>query len=410
MAKKISKKKSAVKKAARKPIKRKKSPAAKKPQKAKPKTAKPKKAKPQGKQKAKPQKMKPKKAAEKVEANEAPGWDAIDAVLAPIYGKQKPEHFGAVIPYFLGGPDPLTGISVYYRDQPTPHFHYVTYGFSDLYGEGERDAQVSNYGFELTFRLAAPKKSKSPSWPLNFLNNIARYVFKTGNTFEDGHHIDLNGPIALEEETEICYIGFAMDPELGEHNTPVGHLKFLQIVGLVQDEFELAKQWSTGKLLGYVGKKYPLLVTDLKRQSILNDAKLADEMRSQAEAEGSSMNQVYVAVAEFENRDNKVHVTLGAHGVPDLRAMLTGQVSGGGSCALIGEKQVIAFESDHSNGWSTEKGILTIKVSPKLLSQVLETLKPQRGEYSWPLLPNLVIHVVPSEIKDRHGEVIKTIG
>lgn len=387
MAKKTgNKKKSAAKKVSRKPAKKKIASKVKKP------------------------KAQQKPPADSDEETESPGWDAIDAALLAIYGTKKPEHYGTLIPYGLGGPDPLTGISAYYRDQPTPHFHYVTYGFSDLYGEGEPGAEESNYGFELTFRLATRKKSGAPKWPLNFLNNIARYVFQTGNTFDAGHHIDLNGPIALDEKTDIGYIGFALDPELGECDTPVGHLKFLQIVGLIQDEFELAKRWSTEKVLGHVGDKYPLLVTDLQRQSILNDSKLGDKMRAQAEVEGSRMSQLFVSVAEFEKRGSKVQVTLGAHGIPDLRAMLKGQVAGGGACALIGKEQVIAFETSKKDGWSAKKNVLTVTVSPKLLQQLLESLKPQRGEYTWPTLSNLVINVVPSEITNRDGKVIKTIG
>jgi suppressor of fused len=41
------------------------------------------------------------------EAENASGWDAIDAALQNIYGDREPKHYGTIIPYMLGGPDPL---------------------------------------------------------------------------------------------------------------------------------------------------------------------------------------------------------------------------------------------------------------------------------------------------------------
>ena len=47
---------------------------------------------------------------------DTPGWDAINAALAPLYAGQEPRHFGTALPYTLGGQDPLDGISVYWAD------------------------------------------------------------------------------------------------------------------------------------------------------------------------------------------------------------------------------------------------------------------------------------------------------
>ena len=48
----------------------------------------------------------------------AVGWDAIDQALAQVYGEQEPKHYGTLIPYSLGGQDPLDGISVYKVKHP----------------------------------------------------------------------------------------------------------------------------------------------------------------------------------------------------------------------------------------------------------------------------------------------------
>ncbi|MDA5343261.1 suppressor of fused domain protein, partial [Stenotrophomonas maltophilia] len=160
---------------------------------------------------------------------DTPGWDAINAALAPLYAGQEPRHYGTALPYTLGGQDPLDGISVYWADAPVPHWHYITYGFSELYAKESSDADASGYGFELTFRLAAvdgeSAGSTPPAWPMNLLQNLARYVFGSGNVFEDGHHLNANGPIALETGTRLCHLAFIADPQLPARETANGHLQ-----------------------------------------------------------------------------------------------------------------------------------------------------------------------------------------
>ena len=46
----------------------------------------------------------------------------------------------------------IYGISIYRAEDP-PHWHFVTYGFSELYSKESDDPAVSGWGFELTFRL-----------------------------------------------------------------------------------------------------------------------------------------------------------------------------------------------------------------------------------------------------------------
>ena len=95
------------------------------------------------------------------------GWGAIDAALQAVYGDQQPAHYGTAIKFRLGGADPLDGISVYRSEQGGPHWHYVTYGFSDLYGDLDDSYDIapekpSGYGFEMTFRLARDEDEQEP--------------------------------------------------------------------------------------------------------------------------------------------------------------------------------------------------------------------------------------------------------
>ncbi len=170
------------------------------------------------------------------------GWDAISDAFERLYPGVEPEHWAAQVPVFLGGSDPLQGISAYWRTHPVPHWHFVTYGFSELYDKDSDNPKVSGFGFELTFRLAAPPDSEDPApWVFSFLQNLGRYVFKSRTRFEAGHRMNLNGPIALGTNTAIRAIAFIADPELPTIQTPNGSVQFIQIVGITEDE-ELALQ------------------------------------------------------------------------------------------------------------------------------------------------------------------------
>src|SRR5690606_5975984 len=197
---------------------------------------------------------------------QASGWEAIDSALAPLYGSQTPKHYGALIGYELGGPDPIRGISAYKRIDPVPHWHFITYGFSELYDKESDNKDVSGWGFELTMRLKTdPGSEEPPTWTLNFLQNLARYVFNSGNVFSNGDYLNANGAIAAGSESLIRSVAFIHDPELPPIETPNGHMEFLQVVGVTDDEELAIKQWNALEVLEVFREHLPLLLTDLDR-------------------------------------------------------------------------------------------------------------------------------------------------
>src|SRR6476660_5648596 len=121
------------------------------------------------------------------ERDATPGWDAINTLLREVYGDQVPMHWGTLIRYTLGGRDPLDGISAYQcTDGGIDHLHFVTYGYTSLYyDEAAVGGDFSRFGFEMTFRLASTlPPAEQPIWVCNLLQNLARYVFKTGKWFQ----------------------------------------------------------------------------------------------------------------------------------------------------------------------------------------------------------------------------------
>lgn len=202
--------------------------------------------------------------------DDAVGWLSIDKEFDRLYLNQEPKHFAPPIHYMLGGPDPLDGISIYESTKQTNHFHYVTYGFSELYYDEEKvDGEFSKWGFELTFRLKPfSEDNETPTWVIPLLQNIAKYVFSSGNWFEELHYMPANGPIRLDTETEITALLFVADPEIEKIQTPHGEVTFLQVVGITTAEFEALKEnpETAEELVNKLKQNNPLLITDLTRK------------------------------------------------------------------------------------------------------------------------------------------------
>ncbi|MBG0565889.1 suppressor of fused domain protein [Actinoplanes aureus] len=143
----------------------------------------------------------------------APGRDAIDAALARLYPGVEPRHV-TFVPAAESG-STLHGCSAFPADG---HWHYVTYGLSELYGKSEDDdPDWSGWGFELTMRAARDGEAEPPRWPFALLHRAATFVNSRGALLDAGDRIDVD-PVLV----------FARDPLLGEIDTPNGKVVFLE--------------------------------------------------------------------------------------------------------------------------------------------------------------------------------------
>ncbi|MCF2527109.1 suppressor of fused domain protein [Yinghuangia soli] len=201
--------------------------------------------------------------------DEAPGWAAIDAALERTYGAVEPfGHIGTQVPYALGGPDPLDGISVYARDTPEPHWLLVGYGMSELYAKESADAEVSGYGFEFTIRVVRRDGDDPPMWAAVMLQQLARYVVAQ-RPFAPGHTIHVASGTFGTADTELAALAFLVDPDLGAIATPFGSLTFLQIAGLTEDEYAAAQGGNApGVLSRIAARSTPLHLVDPARTTL----------------------------------------------------------------------------------------------------------------------------------------------
>ncbi|KAL4640653.1 hypothetical protein GN956_G11114 [Arapaima gigas] len=266
-----------------------------------------------------------------------PGLQAIYGECRRLYPEQpNPLQVTAIVKYWLGGPDPLDYISMY-RNVGCPaqeiqeHWHYVSFGLSDLYGDNrvhEFTGQdgPSGFGFELTFRLKRePDETAPPTWPAELMQGLARYVFQSENTFCSGDHISWHSPLD-NSESRIQHMLLTEDPQLQPVQTPFGLVTFLQIVGVCTEELQAAQQWNGQGVLELLRTVHvaggPWLLTDMRRgETIFDiDPHLQQERVDKGiESEGSNLSGVSAKCAwddlsrPPEDEDDSRSICIGSH-------------------------------------------------------------------------------------------------
>ncbi len=342
----------------------------------------------------------------------APGWDAISQACDQVYPDQpSPLHFGSALPAFLGGP-PLQGVSVYRAATPRPHWHYVGYGLTDLYGDqdGPDEEGDSGFGFELTFRLADDEAltGEPPQWPISLLQNLAKYVFSSGNPIHPGHYFNTNGPIEQGSDTTQIGLGFVLDPQLGQIDTPSGRVRFVQATGLTGDDLEDCAAWDTKKLLDLMADATPLWITDMHRPSLRSTPELAATIDEGKVRDGSSTGGQFVDVLGVERNGDEVVITIGAKIVATLGERLLGRLPFHRSFVLSSRDHVLILDSGPETKAQVEDGSTTLWLTATDLATVVATLKPIAGDYIAP--EGVRWHVEQTKIKDQEGNVIEVIG
>lgn len=191
-------------------------------------------------------KLKKEKNTEETNQNEisAYGWDAITEEAERIYpGQKDPKHYGALIKWRLGGPDPLDGISIY---DGGDYWHFVTYGLSELYEKESEDKEWSGYGMEFTFKL---KKDKYENEEMEIkcicglLQQIAKITFKNGEIFNPYEYLYTGQTEGIDSKQISNITGFITIPDTKFQtlNTENGRVDFVEFIGATDAELKALK-------------------------------------------------------------------------------------------------------------------------------------------------------------------------
>ena len=198
----------------------------------------------------------------------APGWDAITAAFARMYpGQEAPRHFGCLIPWRLGGPDPLQGVSAY---DGGAYFHFVTYGLSDLYEKEGADPESSGYGLEFTLKLRKEgmgDEMQEQQCIVGIFNDLARLTFEKGEQFFPDEYIYTGQELGFDVNQKSRLTGFvtALD-EAGTIDTPNGKVDFVKLIGATDAELKAIMEGKlrVRELIEKIGD-----VTDYTRESVV---------------------------------------------------------------------------------------------------------------------------------------------
>lgn len=213
--------------------------------------------------------MDEKKAQKNSEELPAPvGWDTITAAFDKLYpGEENPHHFGNLIPWRLGGPNPLQGVSAY---DGGDYFHFVSYGLSDLYEKEGTDPEYSGYGLEFTLKLR--KKGLGDEMQelqciVGIFNSLARLTFENGEQFYPDEYIYTGQQQGFDRNQRSKLTGFitALD-EAGTIDTPNGKVDFVKLIGATDAELKAIMEGKlrVKELVEKIGD-----VTDYTRESVV---------------------------------------------------------------------------------------------------------------------------------------------
>ena len=187
--------------------------------------------------------------------------------MARLYGEQQPVHVAPSMPPIFSGNGDAWGISAF---DAGDHWHFVTYGLSELFEKTSGDPAVSGLGYELTLRLAKTT-NKLPNWGFNELNFLVRLINSGQADLWVGDRLDRQDPLSelndFQPPTALQVWFVVPDTQLGRIDTPNGTLEFRQLVGMTPAERDAAKASSNDEVLARVAAGNPLLVTDPTRVS-----------------------------------------------------------------------------------------------------------------------------------------------
>lgn len=337
------------------------------------------------------------------------GFDQLSQAVKQLYPNQDGIYYRSIIPAQMGGDSPLEGVEVWESNHQIPHWHYITYGYTELYEKQTDEPEVSGFGFEMTFRLKKGEESSAPVWPINLLKNLANYVFSSGNAFDTGHHINCNGPIALDEETDLTALFFTEDKELPPMKTMNGAMKFLQAVAITNDEMEALMCWNGEKFVGLMEKENPLLITDLQRTSKMTQPDFVAAWEKGVEEDGSSTGFLYMDEMDVVEQDGKYSLILGAGHIDTFTRMIHARVGKGKELLIQSEEMIVCFQPLEHPIVEKEDGLFIFDLSTEALKEIQTVLQPKAGKYLLPSAP-MNIELTLTQIRDAEGNIVETIG
>ncbi len=184
----------------------------------------------------------------------------LDALLAerfPSPGHAFPAPEGAVLRRIVA------------HRHPAGHWHYTSYGYSELDEKSWPDPDFSGYGMEMTFRLADDGDGDAPpAWPVGLFEEIATYAFDSQRLINPGDHLLVRSRLA-DTLPGYAAVLCSLDPELETQYSPNGRIDFVQITAIVDAELQAVRNGRLNEVLHFLSAADPLRVTRADRAAVV---------------------------------------------------------------------------------------------------------------------------------------------
>lgn len=282
--------------------------------------------------------------------------------------------------------EPLEMVRIYVNQEQGGHWHYVSMGFSDLHGTspGGEDGR-SGHGFELTVRVPRRDEDTMPTWPIELMQYLARYVFATGNSLEPLQHLELASPVVPgDKNATVRAVAIVYDSQFEALQSASGSVEMLQVVGITADEYKQMRRWQVDKFLALLARDNPLLLLDPYRESILDKPDIqkiiADGMRD----DGSSVGALYVLGLDVKQTVSTVEVSMNEAAVGDLESAMRGRIPYDRTFKLLGPGKGIVFEPSDESRVSKEndEGLIVVQLSAATADEIARTVKAKPATYT----------------------------
>lgn len=211
------------------------------------------------------------------------GWDAITKEFERIYPEQNnPKHYGSLLNCTFGDIEPSWGVSIYDDGNCC---HFVSYGLSELYRKVNNIPEISGFGREYTIRVKKDclKNEEEIENICKWLERFAIMAYRDNDIFDEYEYFYLInntvGGLDYKHESEITSLITIPDTKANTINTPNGLVKFVQFVGVTENEIleikkaEKAKKTITfetkKEIIDTIYKKIGTDITNFNRSSVI---------------------------------------------------------------------------------------------------------------------------------------------
>lgn len=305
------------------------------------------------------------------------------AELERRYAGRAMRHWLAEVPWEQGGTSPFDDVVAIDVAEPVPHWAYVGVGLGDL-------------GFELTFRLRRDAgEDGPPEWPVEVLRNLGRYVLGTGNRIKARDWMPLHKPMTWDVPTELTALVFTHDADLGPMENDGIEVRFVQVVGVTDDELEAIKAWDVDRTLDLWRPRMPHLVVDPGRRSLLvSDPELAAAMAEGARTEGSGSSAVWLSHLRWSADDQGgVRLEIGLGEVDDVAQAFRRRLPFGRELLVADGQQSVLFQAADEARIAPGEARVTVGLTPEAVAWLVAALRPLPATLRPSAVPGLTIEL-----------------